>query len=54
MTFGLDNNAKIVLKRGRVFHSRILIHDIHGEIQELEKGETWRYVYFGTKESGSV
>jgi len=52
MAFVLDNcAAQIVLKRGRVFHSRNVMLNIYGEIQELEGGETCRYL--GTGESGS-
>jgi hypothetical protein len=40
MAFGLDKCAEIVIRRGKVFHSRNLILDISGEIQELERGKT--------------
>jgi hypothetical protein len=36
MEFGLDNCAKIVLKRGKLVHSQNLILDFNREIQELK------------------
>jgi hypothetical protein len=44
--------AKVVLNRGKIVHSLILILDFNREIQELEKGKTYKYV--GIKESESI
>jgi hypothetical protein len=45
--FGLDNCAKIVLKRGKLVHWQHLILDFNSEIQDLEQGKM--YTYLGLK-----
>jgi hypothetical protein len=52
MEFGLDKCAKIVLKKGKLFHSQNLVVDINSEIKELEQGK--KYKYLGIKESDSM
>jgi hypothetical protein len=52
MEFGLEKCAKIVLKKGKLFHSQNLIFDINREIQEVEEGETYKYL--GIEESEGV
>ena len=44
MEFGLENCAKIAFKRGKLVHSQILVIDLNREIQELEQGETYKYL----------
>jgi len=48
----LEKCAKIAFKRGKLVHSQNLLIDINREIQELEQGETYRYL--GTEESGGI
>ena len=40
MEFGLEKNAKIAFKRGKLVHSQNILIDSNGEIQELEEGKT--------------
>jgi len=44
MELGLEICAKIALKRGKLVHSRNLVIDINREIQELQKGKTYKYL----------
>jgi hypothetical protein len=37
--FGLDKNAKIVLKKGKLVHSQTVMLDITREIQERAQGK---------------
>ena len=52
MEFGLEKCAKIAFKRGKLFHSQNLVIDINREIQELEQGETYKYL--GIEESEGI
>jgi len=52
MEFGLEKCAKIGFKRGKLVHSQNLVIDINREIQELEQGNTYRYL--GIEESEGV
>jgi hypothetical protein len=49
MEFGLDKCAKITFKRGKLTHSQNLVIDINRELQELERGKTYKYL--GTEEA---
>ena len=44
MEFGLEKRAKIAFKRGKLVHSQNLVIDINREIQELERGKTYKYL----------
>jgi hypothetical protein len=44
MEFGLEKCAKITFKRGKLTHSQNFVIDINREIQELEKGKTYKYL----------
>jgi hypothetical protein len=44
MYFGLEKCAKITFKKGKLIHSQNLVIDINREIQELEQGETYKYL----------
>jgi hypothetical protein len=44
MDFGLDKCAKITFKRGKLTYLQNLVTDINREIQELEQGETYKYL----------
>ena len=44
MEFGLEKCAKITFKRGKLTHLQNLVIDTNREIQELEKGKTYKYV----------
>jgi hypothetical protein len=50
--FGLDKCAKIVFKIGKLLHSQSLVVDINREIQELEHGNTYKYL--GIEESNGI
>jgi len=52
MEFGLEKCAKIAFKRGKLVHSQNLAIDINREIQEVEQGETYKYL--GIEESEGV
>jgi hypothetical protein len=52
MEFGLDKCAKIVFKKGKLVQSRNSVVDINREIQELEQGNTNKYL--GTVESDNI
>jgi hypothetical protein len=53
MEFALfEKCAKLVLNRGQLVHSLILISDFKREIKELEKGKTYKYV--GIEESEGI
>jgi len=44
MEFGLDICVKITFKRGKLTHLQNLVIDINREIQELERGKTYKYL----------
>jgi hypothetical protein len=44
MEFGLEKCAKVTLKRGKLISSQNLVTDNNREIQELEKGKTYKYL----------
>ena len=52
MEFGLDNCAKIVLKRGKLVQSQNLIFYFNVEIQELQQEKTYKYP--GIEESEGI
>ena len=52
MEFGLEKCAKIAFRRGKLVHSQNLVIDINIEIQELEKGKTYKYL--GIEESEDI
>ena len=52
MEFGLEKCAKFTFKKGKLIHSQNLVIDINREIQELEKGKTYKYV--GIEESEGI
>jgi hypothetical protein len=45
MEIGLDKCAKIVFKRGKLVQSQNLVVVINREIQELEEGKTYKYLW---------
>jgi hypothetical protein len=49
MELGLEKCAKITFKRGKLIQSQNLVIDINREIQELERGKTYKYL--GIEES---
>ena len=49
MEKGLEICARISFKRGKLTHSQNLVIDTNREIQELEKGKTYKYL--GIEES---
>ena len=52
MEFGLEKCAKITFKRGKLNHSQNLVIDTNREIQELEQGNTFKYL--GIEESEGI
>jgi len=52
MEFGLEKCAKIAFKRGKLVHWQNLVIDINREIQELEEGNTYKYL--GIEESEGI
>jgi len=44
MEFGLKKCAKIAFKRSKLVHLQNLVIDINREMQELEQGETYKYL----------
>jgi hypothetical protein len=44
MDFGLEKCAKITFKKEKLIHSQNLVIDMNREIQELEKGKTYKYL----------
>jgi len=50
MEFGLEKCAKIAFKRGKLVHSQKLGIDINREIQELELGKTFKYIWIEESE----
>ena len=44
MEFELEKCAKIIFRRGKAIQSQNLVVDITREIQELEKGKTYKYL----------
>jgi hypothetical protein len=52
MEFGIEKCAKITFKRGKLIQSQNLVIDINREIQELEQGETYKYL--GIEESEGI
>jgi hypothetical protein len=52
MEFGLRKCAKIVFKKGRLVYSQNLVVDINREVQELEQGNTYKYL--GIEESDGL
>ena len=44
MEFELEKYAKITFKRGKLYHLQNLVIDTNREIQELEQGETYKYL----------
>ena len=52
MEYGLEKCAKIAFKRGKLVHSQNLVIDINREIQELEQGNTYKYL--GIEESEGI
>ena len=52
MEFGLAKCTRIVLKKRKLICSQNLILDIKWKIQELEQGETYKYI--GIEESEDV
>jgi hypothetical protein len=52
MEFRLDRCTKVVLKKGRLVHLQNLVSDFNREIQELEQGNTYKYLR--TEESGDI
>ena len=49
MEFGLQKCAKIAFQRGKLFHSQNLVIDINREIQELEHGKMYKYLWIEGK-----
>jgi hypothetical protein len=52
MEFGLDKCAKILFKKGKLFHPQNLAVDVNKEIQELEQGKTYKHLR--TEESDGI
>ena len=52
MDFRLEKCAKITFKKGKLIHSQNLVIDINREIQELERGKTYKYL--GIEESDGI
>ena len=52
MEFGLEKYAKITFKRGKLTHLQNLVIDTNREIQELERGKTYKYL--GSDKSGGI
>jgi len=52
MEFGLEKCGKIAFKRGKLVHWQTLVIDTNREIQELEQGETYKYL--GIEESEGI
>ena len=52
MEFGLEKYATITFKRGKLTHLQNLVIDSNREIQELEKGKTYKYL--GIEESEGI
>jgi hypothetical protein len=52
MEFGMEKCAKFTFKRGKLTHLQNLVIDTNREIQELEKGKTYKYL--GTEESEGI
>ena len=52
MKFGLEKCANVTFKRGKLIQAQNLMIDATREIQELEKGKT--YKYFGIEEKDGI
>jgi len=52
MEFELEKYAKMTFKTGKLIQSQNLVIDINREIQQLEKGKTYKYL--GIEESESI
>ena len=52
MEFGLEKCAKIAFKRGKPVHWQNVMIDINRDIQELEQGNTYKYL--GIDESEGI
>ena len=50
MEFGLEKYAKIAFKSGKLVHSQNLVIDVNRDIQELDQGNTYRYLGIGESE----
>ena len=50
LEFGLENCGKIAFKGGKLVHSQTLVMDINREIQEIEQGKTYKYLWIGESE----
>jgi hypothetical protein len=50
MEFGLDERAKIALKKGKLVPSQNVIYDISGEIQDFTE-KTYKYLRTDEREN---
>jgi hypothetical protein len=50
MEFGLEKCAKITFKRGKLIYSQNLLIDNNREIQELEQGKMYKYLWIEESE----
>ena len=51
MAFGLEKCAKVTFKRGKLIQAQNLMIDATREIQELEQGKTYKYLWIEEKDA---